>query len=95
MAIPNFITSRAPAVLAGFLGTTAMTSTLWVERRARSHLQGPVDYDASSHVVQAASTFLHVHPDTDRATSCPVLVGALGLWVGCRRGVSRHTRRGG
>jgi hypothetical protein len=66
MAMRNPITSWGKALLAGFLGTTAMTGTLWAERRARRHLQGPVDYDASSHVVQAASTLLHIDPDTDR-----------------------------
>ena len=48
----------------GLLGTTSMTLTLWGERRARRHLNGPVDYDASYHVVTAASTVLHWTPKT-------------------------------
>ena len=48
----------------GLLGTTAMTLTLWAERRARRHLSGPVDYDASSHVITAASTVLRWTPKT-------------------------------
>ncbi len=46
----------------GLLGTTAMTLSMWAERRARPHLSGPVDYDASPHVVTAASTVLHWTP---------------------------------
>ena len=44
---------------AGLAGTTCMTLTLWLEKRARRGLTRPVDYDASSHVVTAASTVLH------------------------------------
>ena len=49
----------------GLLGTTAMSITLWAEGRARPHVSGPVDYDASSHVVTAASTVLRWTPATD------------------------------
>lgn len=49
----------------GLLGTTGMTFTLWAERRARRGLRGPVDYDASDHVVTAASTVLSWTPKTD------------------------------
>ncbi len=53
------------AVRAGLLGTTAMTLTTWLEKQARRGTDGPVDYDASSHVVTAASNLLHVTPRTD------------------------------
>ncbi len=42
-----------------------MSGTLWLEGHARRHLHGPVDYDASTHVVRAASTLLHIDPSTD------------------------------
>jgi hypothetical protein len=66
MTVAATARAGARAVFAGFLGTTAMTSTLWLERRLRRNADGPVDYDASSHVVTAASRVLHVHPGTDR-----------------------------
>lgn len=49
----------------GLIGTIAMTLTLCAERRARRHATGPVDYDASPHVVTAASTVLRWTPETD------------------------------
>jgi hypothetical protein len=52
-------------VAAGLMGTTAMTLTLWAERRARRRLSGPVDYDASDHVVTAACAVLGVTPSSD------------------------------
>jgi hypothetical protein len=58
--------AAARGTFAGFVGTTAMTGTLWLERRLRRNLDRPVDYDASSHVVTAASNALRVHPRTDR-----------------------------
>ena len=42
-----------------------MTATLWLEKRVRKGLTRPVDYDASGHVVTAASTILHWSPATD------------------------------
>lgn len=56
----NRITPWCSAVAAGFVGTTTMSGTPWLERRVRHHLQKPVDCDASSHVVQAASTLLRI-----------------------------------
>lgn len=58
----NRITPWCSAVAAGFVGTTTMSGTPWLERRVRHHLQKPVDCDASSHVVQAASTLLRIDP---------------------------------
>lgn len=51
------------ALLAGLMGTTAMTASLWAEKKAR-RAPGPVDYDASSHVVTAAANALRWHPDS-------------------------------
>ena len=39
-----------------------MTETTALERRMRSRSAGPVDYDASGHVVTAAATVLRVRP---------------------------------
>ncbi|MET3808374.1 hypothetical protein ABIB25_005403 [Nakamurella sp. UYEF19] len=58
--------SLGAGLLAGLVGTTFMTATLWAERRLRRNLTRPVDYDASSHVVTAAATVLHWSPATDR-----------------------------
>jgi hypothetical protein len=48
--------------LAGLTGTAVMTATLTAEKRLRAATPGPVDYDASPHVVTAASAVLHVQP---------------------------------
>lgn len=59
---------------AGLAGTTVMSGTLAAEqrlsdraarRRPDRQRAGPVDYDASPHVVTAASTVLHWQPKTD------------------------------
>src|SRR5579875_2169371 len=50
--------------LAGLAGTTVMTATLTGEQRLRRRAPGPVDYDASPHVIVAASTVLHWQPRT-------------------------------
>jgi hypothetical protein len=43
---------------AGCAGTAAMTATSWLRRRAGARSGTPVDYDASHHVVDAASSVL-------------------------------------
>lgn len=58
--------SATTGLLAGLVGTTCMSTTLWLERRARLTMTGPVDYDASPHVVTAASAVLRWQPATDR-----------------------------
>lgn len=50
--------------MSGGVGTLVMTATLKVEQLARRHAIGPVDYDASDHVVTAASTVLRYRPRT-------------------------------
>ncbi len=45
---------------AGFVGIAAMTSSMWPERHARRRLRGPIDYDASTHVVTLASNLLRI-----------------------------------
>jgi len=52
--------------LAGLVGTTVMTATLSAEQRLRRRRAGPVDYDASPHVITAAATVLRWQPRTDR-----------------------------
>lgn len=52
----------APGLVAGFVGTSLMTATLWAERQLRSSHRGPVDYDASPHVITAVAHVLHVQP---------------------------------
>jgi hypothetical protein len=49
---------------AGLAGTTMMTATLALEQRVRRGAPGPVDYDASPHVVTAAAAVLHRQPRT-------------------------------
>ena len=61
-------------VLAGLAGTTVMTATLSAERRLRRSGAGPVDYDASPHVVTAAATVLRWQPHTDRQRRALFLV---------------------
>lgn len=51
-------------VVAGLAGTTVMTGTLKAEQVARRRSPGPVDYDASPHVVTAAASVLHYRPRT-------------------------------
>lgn len=51
-------------VAAGFVGTATMTVTLWAERRLRTSSSGPVDYDASPHVVTAAAAVIRWQPRT-------------------------------
>lgn len=49
-------------VACGLVGTSVMTATLKLEQRARRRSRGPVDYDASGHVITAASTVLRFEP---------------------------------
>ena len=48
----------------GLIGTTVMTATLKLEQLVVGDRRGPVDYDASSHVVTAAGTVLHHRPES-------------------------------
>jgi hypothetical protein len=60
--------SPVRGTLAGVAGTAVMTSTLWLERRARrddEEFTSFVDYDASPHVVIAASKVIRHRPSTD------------------------------
>ncbi len=50
-------------LLAGVVGTTAMTTTTALERRLRPDLGHPVDLDASRHVAVAVGSVLR-HPPT-------------------------------
>lgn len=51
-------------LISGLVGTSVMTATMALEKRMRRTHEGPVDYDASSHVVTATATVLHVQPRT-------------------------------
>jgi hypothetical protein len=62
----SFLRAIARGYGAGFAGTTAMTATLTAEKWMRRNVAGPVDYDASPHVVTAASTALRWTPRTPR-----------------------------
>lgn len=66
--------SFAVGVAEGVAGTAAMTATLALEKAARRHAAGPVDYDASSHVVTAASAVLHHRPQTPRGRTALFLL---------------------
>jgi hypothetical protein len=50
-------------IVAGFAGSSMMAVTLWLEHRLRADVE-IVDYDASPHVVAAASTVLRYRPRT-------------------------------
>lgn len=52
------------SVAAGLAGTTVMTATMRLEQALRSPGSGPVDYDATGHVVTAASRAVHYRPRT-------------------------------
>ncbi|RLV50808.1 hypothetical protein D9V37_02300 [Nocardioides mangrovicus] len=51
--------------LTGTAGTAAMTTTTALEKRLRSTQDLPVDYDATDHVVDAASTVLGYRPRSE------------------------------
>lgn len=48
----------------GAVGTAVMTLSIAVQTRLRPDLDGPIDYDASDHVVIAASKILRWDPAT-------------------------------
>lgn len=52
------------SVAAGLAGTTVMTATMRLEHHLRAPGSGPVDYDATGHVVTAAANVLHYRPRT-------------------------------
>ncbi|PZS27950.1 MAG: hypothetical protein DLM58_17985 [Pseudonocardiales bacterium] len=58
------LSAAARGVAAGLAGTTVMTVSLKIEQIARRRSDGPVDYDASDHVVTAAATVLRHNPRT-------------------------------
>ncbi|MGI8680375.1 MAG: hypothetical protein ACR2LX_17140 [Jatrophihabitans sp.] len=53
---------RAEAVAGGAVGTAMMTLSLAVQSKLRPDVDGPIDYDASDHVVVAASKVVHWNP---------------------------------
>jgi hypothetical protein len=62
MSAGGWNAAAARGVAAGLAGTTVMTVTLKLEQALRRPSPLPVDYDASSHVVTAASTVLGYRP---------------------------------
>ena len=54
----------ARGLVGGLVGTSVMTATLKLEQLLVGDQRGPVDYDASDHVVTAAATVLHRRPKT-------------------------------
>src|SRR3978361_378609 len=58
------VAELARGVAAGLAGTAVMTGTLALETAARRASTGPVDPDASGHVVTAASTVIGYAPRT-------------------------------
>jgi uncharacterized membrane protein YagU involved in acid resistance len=53
-------------VVAGAVGTGAMSVSEWAHLRLRPEVPGPIDYDVSEHVVIAAARVLHVEARTCR-----------------------------
>jgi hypothetical protein len=87
-----FVNPVSRGFMAGLAGTAVMSATLKAEQIARRHSPGPVDYDASPHVVTAAAAVLHHNPCTAAGrTGTFVLVhwgygSAVGIgYVGLRR----------
>jgi hypothetical protein len=76
-----------------------MTASLWLEQRLRRNVSGPVDYDASPHVVTAASRVLHWTPQTPAQRRSLFLAvhwgygSAVGMgYVPLRRGLGTDAR---
>lgn len=61
---PHLRRRTAEGLAAGLVGTSCMTATMWLEQRLRSSAVGPIDYDASGHVVTAAANALGWRPGT-------------------------------
>jgi hypothetical protein len=60
--VTRFRNALLDGTLAGFAGTAVMTAGLAAEKRLRRNAPGIVDYDASPHVVTAASAALRWQP---------------------------------
>lgn len=63
----SWLTTAVRGCAAGLVGTTVMTTTLKLEQVLyhRAGIGGTVDYDASDHVVTAASAVLRRRPRTE------------------------------
>lgn len=77
----------------GTAGTAAMTLTTWLQGRVRADRDIPVDYDATSHVVTAASRVLRVEPDSDRAATALFVAAHWGYGSGMALGHRLLRRR--
>lgn len=61
---PPWLQDLVAGYLTGTAGTAAMTATTQVQKRIRRHEDIPVDYDATRHVVTAASAVVRYEPRT-------------------------------
>jgi hypothetical protein len=84
--------------LAGLVGTTVMTATLAAEKRLRRNAPGIVDYDASPHVVTAASAAMRWQPQGHRQRTALFLAvhwgygSAVGIGYELLRRIARDER---
>jgi hypothetical protein len=61
---PTWLRDLAVGYVTGTAGTAAMTATTAVQKRIRRDQDIPVDYDATRHVVTAASAVIRFEPRT-------------------------------
>lgn len=80
------VRTAARAVAAGVAGTAVMTATMRLEAALRKTRTLPVNYDASGHVVTAASTVLHHQPSNDRQRTAMYLGAHWGYGTGLALG---------
>jgi hypothetical protein len=73
-AARGWASAAARGVACGLAGTTTMTISLKLEQLARRRSPGPVDYDASDHVVTAAAAAVRYQPRTRAGRSALFLL---------------------
>lgn len=65
----SWLSAAGRGLAAGLAGTTVMTASLKLEQRVRRRSPGPIDYDATDHVVTAAAAVLRHTPVTPTGKS--------------------------
>jgi hypothetical protein len=75
---PSWVRDLVIGYLAGTAGTAAMTTTTEIQKRIRRHEDIPVDYDATKHVVTAASAVVRFEPRSHGQATALFLVAHWG-----------------
>lgn len=78
MRTAGLLRELATGLASGVAGTTAMTTTTWVQSQLRHVEDIPVDYDATSHVVTAVARVLHHRPRSRREATGEFLLAHWG-----------------